>query len=96
MGLNEDLVDCILEIKGSYKIGKYMPGTNIPIVDEKIIKLKQPDYLILFSWHISKSLIKNFRKLGFKGKFILPSTSFKNCKIILNKISIIIASNKIY
>jgi len=72
VGLNEDLVDCILEIKGSYKIGKYMPGTNIPIVDEKIIKLKQPDYLILFSWHISKSLIKNFRKLGFKGKFILP------------------------
>ena len=40
VGLNEDLIDCILEIKGSYKIGKYMPGTNIPIVDEKIIKLK--------------------------------------------------------
>ncbi len=72
VGLNEDLIDCILEIKGSHKIGKYMPGTNIPIVNEKIINVKKPHYLILFSWHISKSLIKNLRKLGFKGKFILP------------------------
>ena len=72
VGLNEDLIDCILEIKGSHKIGKYMPGTNIPIVNEKIINKKKPHYLILFSWHISKSLIKNFKKLGFKGKFILP------------------------
>lgn len=72
VGLNEELIDCILEIKGSYKIGKYMPGTNIPIVDEKIIKTSQPNYLLLLSWHISKTLIKNFRKLGFKGKFILP------------------------
>ena len=72
VGLNEDLIDCILEIKGSHKIGKYMPGTNIPIVNEKIINKKKPHYLILFSWHISKSLIKNLKKLGFKGKFILP------------------------
>ena len=40
VGLNEDIISCILEIKGSYKIGKSMPGTNIPIVDEAIIKKK--------------------------------------------------------
>ena len=49
-----------------------MPGTNIPILDENIIKKNQPDYLLLLSWHISKNLIKNFRKKGFKGKFIIP------------------------
>ena len=72
VGLNEDIVNCILEIKGSYKIGNYMPGTRIPIVNENIIKKKKPDYLLLLSWHISKSLIKNFKKKGFKGKFIIP------------------------
>ena len=72
VGLNEDIINCILEIKGSYKIGKYMPGTNIPILNENIIKQKKPDYLLLLSWHISKSLIQNFKKLGFKGKFIIP------------------------
>ena len=34
---NEDIINCILEIKGSYKIGKYMPGTNIPIINENIM-----------------------------------------------------------
>ena len=48
-----------------------MPGTNIPIVEESILKEK-PDYLLLLSWHISESLIKIFRKKGYKGKFIIP------------------------
>ena len=72
VGLNEDIIDCILEIKGSYKIGKYMPGTNIPILNENFIKKNKPDYLLLLSWHISKPLIKSFRKQGYKGKFIVP------------------------
>jgi len=72
VGLNEDIINCILEIKGSYKIGKYMPGTNIPIVDENSIKKNKPDYLLLLSWHISKALIKNFKRKGYKGKFIIP------------------------
>lgn len=72
VGLNEDIIDCILEITGSHKIGKYMPGTNIPIVNEKECFKKKPEYLLLLSWHISKSLIKIFRKKGFKGKFIIP------------------------
>ncbi len=72
VGLNEDVLNYILEIKGSHKIGKYMPGTNIPIIDEKIISKKKPDYLLLLSWHISQPLIKSFKKKGFKGKFIIP------------------------
>ena len=42
-----------------------MPGTNIPIVNEKIIN-KKPDYLLILSWHISEVLIKNFKKKGLK------------------------------
>ena len=72
VGLNEDILKYILEINGSYKIGKYMPGTNIPIVNEEIIKKNKPDYLLLLSWHISKTLISNFKKKGYKGKFIIP------------------------
>ncbi len=72
VGLNEDILDCILEIKGSYKIGNYMPGTNIPILEENYIKKNTPDYLLLLSWHISKTLIKNIKRGGYKGKFIIP------------------------
>ena len=72
VGLNEDILKYILEIEGSYKIGKYMPGTNIPIISEKYLKKLKPDYLLILSWHISKQLIKKLRKKGFKGKFIIP------------------------
>ena len=72
VGLNEDILKYILEIEGSYKIGKYMPGTNIPIISEKYLKKLKPDYLLILSWHISKQLIKKLKKKGFKGKFIIP------------------------
>ena len=72
VGLNEDIIDCILEITGSHKIGKYMPGTNIPIVNEKECFKKKPEYLLLLSGHISKSRLKVFKKKGYKGKFIIP------------------------
>ena len=71
-GLNEDFIECILEIKGSYRIGKYVPGTKIPIYEETKAQLNKADYLYLFSWHIAPELISNIKKNGYKGKFIIP------------------------
>ena len=71
-GIDYDLVKCIFEIKGSKKIGNLVPGTNIPIIEEKANVLKKFDYLIIFSWHIKKEIIKNLKRKGFRGKFILP------------------------
>src|SRR6185295_14404017 len=34
VALDRQLLDCVVEVKGSYKVGKYMPGTVIPVVDE--------------------------------------------------------------
>ncbi len=72
VGLDENIIDCVLEIDGSKKIGNYIPGTKIPIYSEKILRKKKPDYLIIFSWHIFKEIKKNLKKKGFKGKFIIP------------------------
>lgn len=70
--LDQDILDCVVEIKGSYKIGKYIPGTLIPILDEKELFVKQPDYALLLSWHIADELIPKLKERGFKGKFIIP------------------------
>ena len=77
LGLDQDVVDCVLEINGSYKIGNYIPGTKIPILNENILFKHKPDYLILFSWHIKKELKRNLKKKGFRGKFIIPLPSPK-------------------
>jgi hypothetical protein len=72
VGLDDGILDCVLEIKGSYKIGKYMPGTLIPVLEESKLYADQPEYALLLSWHISDELIANLKKRGFKGKFIVP------------------------
>tara|TARA_B100001063_G_C16701532_1_gene522834 strand:- start:47 stop:1282 length:1236 start_codon:yes stop_codon:yes gene_type:complete len=72
VGLDENILDCVLEVKGSYKIGNYIPGKRIPILSEKKLYLDKPDYVLILSWHISKEIINNLKKKGFKGKFIIP------------------------
>lgn len=72
VGLDQDIIECIVEIKGSHKIGKYMPGTRIPVLDEDNLYDKQPEYALLFSWHIADELIPKLKELGYKGKFIVP------------------------
>ena len=72
LGLTNEIIQNVCEIDGSYKIGNYMPGTNIPIISEKKLYTENPGYALLLSWHISKELIFNLRKKGFKGKFIIP------------------------
>lgn len=72
LGLDQDILDCVVEIKGSYKIGKYIPGTKIPILDESILFKDQPDYALLLSWHIAEELMPKLKQKGFRGKFIIP------------------------
>tara|TARA_E500000178_G_C17037537_1_gene764312 strand:- start:3997 stop:5244 length:1248 start_codon:yes stop_codon:yes gene_type:complete len=72
VGIDEDLVSCILEVKHSNKLNKFIPGTKIPVIDENIIFDNPPDYLLIFSWHINKELINIFRRKGYRGKFIIP------------------------
>ncbi len=72
LGLDQDILDCVVEIKGSYKIGKYIPGTKIPILEESILFKDQPDYALLLSWHIAEELMPKLRQKGFRGKFIIP------------------------
>ena len=72
IGLDQEIINCVLEINGSYKIGNYIPGTKIPILNENILKQNKPDYLLLFSWHIKNELKRNLKKKGYKGKFIIP------------------------
>jgi hypothetical protein len=72
VGLDHGILDCVLEIKGSYKIGKYMPGTVIPVLEESKLFTDQPEYALLLSWHIADELMPKLTARGFRGKFILP------------------------
>jgi len=65
------------EVSNSFKINKYIPGTDIIIKDENRIIKDQPDFVIILAWHLKKRLIRNLVKNGFKGKFIIPLPKLK-------------------
>lgn len=70
--IDNTILDYACEKKGSPKIGLFTPGTHIPIVDEEKLFTEQPEYALILSWHIGKELMALIRKLGYKGKFIMP------------------------
>ena len=74
VGLDSAIIDYVCEIKGSLKIGKCMPGTLIPVVEESRMFEDQPDCAIIFSWHIADELAPKLRAKGYKGMSIARST----------------------
>ncbi len=71
-GINETILDNVVEVEGSFKIGKTIPGTQVKIVSEQNLYHKQPDYALMLSWHIAQELMPKLKSQGFRGDFILP------------------------
>jgi hypothetical protein len=72
VGLDEAIIDYVCEIQGSLKIGKYMPGTLIPVVEESRMFADQPECAIIFSWHIAEELAQKIRSKGYRGMLVVP------------------------
>ena len=71
-GLTADDIDVVCEVPTSDKIGRYMPGTLIPVVDEAMLIEEQPETAVLFSWHVAKYIIPSLRQKGYTGDIIVP------------------------
>jgi SAM-dependent methyltransferase len=72
VGLDEGIIDYVCEIPGSLKIGKCMPGTAIPVVDEARLFSDHVDCAVIFSWHIAEELAPKLKAKGFRGQLITP------------------------
>jgi len=75
-GINTDIVDYIIDSTPE-KIGKFSPGTGIPIKHPQELLKAEPDFLLILAWNFKDTLMDNARKLGFKGKFIIPIPTFE-------------------
>jgi hypothetical protein len=71
-GLDNAILSYVLEVPGSHKTDKYMPGTLIPCVAEPILFEDQPEYAMMLSWHIADEIMPKLVSKGFKGDFIVP------------------------
>lgn len=53
---------------------KYTAGSNIKIIvpNSARNKIKRYNYCILLAWNFKEEIIKDLKKLKFKGKVIVP------------------------
>ena len=72
LGLNENHISAVYEIKGSIKVGHYVPGTRIPILPEIALyakkDLKKP--IINLAWHLPSEVRANLFTNGYTGNVI--------------------------
>jgi SAM-dependent methyltransferase len=69
-GIGKDLIEFICD-ETPEKIGKYSPGTGIPIVGLQSIIDYHPDYVLILSWNFSEEIIAKLRPLIPNAKFIV-------------------------
>ena len=70
MNIDYTLIEKIVEIN-PFKVGKYAPGSYIPVIEESIDDL--PDYYLLLSHNFKDEIIIKNKKLIEQGvKFITP------------------------
>jgi SAM-dependent methyltransferase len=71
--IGRDLVEYVTEVN-PLRVGKYLPGVHIPIVDENdMFNDKRPaDAGILFAWNYYDEIVPKLRQRGFTGEVLLP------------------------
>lgn len=71
-GMTRDLMPYLAEQPTSLKLGMYLPGKHIPVVNNQILIDEQPDYVVLMAWHYARPITEQLRTRGLKSKFVMP------------------------
>ncbi len=74
-GINTDLIDYIVD-QTPEKIGKFSPGTGIPIVGIDALSKDKPDYIVILAWNFKDAIIEKLKPI-YSGKFIIPIPKFE-------------------
>ena len=76
-GVDTDLLPYIAEQSTSLKLGMYLPGKQIPIINNEILINEQPDYVVLLAWHYAKPIMEQLKQRGLNSNFIIPLPDLK-------------------
>lgn len=69
-GIRPHLLPWVVD-RNPAKLGKYLPGSRIPVVGEERIRDERPDYVLILPWNLSDEIIgqlEHIRKHG--GRFV--------------------------
>lgn len=70
--IGRDLMPYIAEQPASLKLGKFLPGKHIPIVNNQRLIDEQPEAVVLLAWHYAQPIAEQLRARGLKSQLIVP------------------------
>ncbi len=71
-GIREDLLEFTVD-RNPHKLGKYTPGTHIPIRSPEAIAEEKPDYLLILPWNLRDEITRqNAFIRDWGGRFVVP------------------------
>jgi hypothetical protein len=69
--IGTDIVDYIID-ETPEKIGRFSPGTGIPIVHKQTLIKHPPDYVVILSWNFAAEIMQKLEAI-YHGKYIIPT-----------------------
>lgn len=78
-GVRPDLLPFVAD-RSSFKQGRYLPGSRIPIVDEDRIRIEKPDYVLILPWNLQEELTRQLdyiRTWGGRFASAVPNLSIR-------------------
>jgi 2-polyprenyl-3-methyl-5-hydroxy-6-metoxy-1,4-benzoquinol methylase len=76
-GIRSDLIEYTVD-RNTYKQGKYLPGTHIPIYSPDRIRETKPDYVFILPWNFKDEIMQQMSYIKeWGGKFVVPIPEVK-------------------
>ncbi|MDG4474796.1 class I SAM-dependent methyltransferase [Thiovibrio frasassiensis] len=69
-GVRPDLISFVVD-RNPQKQGKYMPGSRIPIVDEALLQVTKPDFIVILPWNLEEEVTQQLAYVdSWGGQFV--------------------------
>jgi hypothetical protein len=70
-GIKTDLISFVVDAN-PHKQNKFLPGSHIPVVQEKMLREQKPDYVAIFPWNIRAEITEQLNYIrDWGGKFVI-------------------------
>lgn len=80
-----DLIQFVVDAN-PHKQNTFLPGSHIPVVSEKRIKMYKPDYVIILPWNLKNEIVAQINYISdWNGKFV---TAIPEVEVLEYKMSI--------
>ena len=76
-GVKNDLIDFVVDANPA-KQNKFLPASHIPVVQEQVLREKQPDFVLILPWNLTDEITQQLAYIrDWGGQFVVPIPSVR-------------------